>query len=54
VPTAEAVVPVVVAAPEGEDLGKKYNQRMKSTEKRRGRGEKAGKTKISKHPCRDV
>jgi hypothetical protein len=29
VPTAEAVVPNVVAAPKGEDLSKKCNQRMK-------------------------
>jgi hypothetical protein len=29
VPTAEAVVPITVAAPEEEDLGKKCNKKMK-------------------------
>jgi hypothetical protein len=29
VPTVEAAGPIAMAAPEGEDLGKMYNQRMK-------------------------
>jgi hypothetical protein len=36
---AEAAVPIVVAPPEGEDLGKKCKKRQ---------------TDVFKHPCRDV
>jgi hypothetical protein len=35
VPMTEAVVSVAVAAPEGEGLGKKYDQRMKPTRKKK-------------------
>jgi hypothetical protein len=37
---AEAVVPVTVAAPEGEDLGKKCNKRMKPHWKKGEKGER--------------
>jgi hypothetical protein len=43
-------VTVVVAAPEGEDLGKKGNKRMKPHKKR----EKEGQIKVSKHSRSDI
>jgi hypothetical protein len=45
VPMAEAAMPIVVAAPEGEDLGKKCNQRMKPHWKKK---EKKRETKWDK------
>jgi hypothetical protein len=55
VPMAEAAMPIVVAAPEGEDLGKKCNQRMKPHWKKgKKERDKVGQIEVSKHPCRDV
>jgi hypothetical protein len=45
-----AAVTIAVATPEGEDLGKKGDKRMKPHKK----GEKAEQIEVSKHPCRDV
>jgi hypothetical protein len=45
-----AVAPVTAAAPEGEDLDITGSKRIKKGKK----GERAGQTEVSKHPCRDI
>jgi hypothetical protein len=45
---AEVAVPVAVAAPEGEDLGKKCNQRMKLHWKNKKRKERERERKRDK------
>jgi hypothetical protein len=46
-----AAAPITVAAPEEEDLDKKVVREWK---KGRKKGERAGQTEVSKHPCRDI